>query len=158
MNKWNSYEEMIKWKREQQTQMEEDAAQLRSRIQEHQDKLKAGNKDQEMTKEQQALLINNLERQLASLDNAWIVEQQRQQLVLKNKIAQRKEHLEKAKKLRATIEQKEAAQASKNMRTKLKDIFKRQGTIVMQEANDNSELMRRLRAWKIAQKNKQDQD
>ena len=89
--------------------MEEDAAQLRSRIQEHQDKLKAGNKDQEMTKEQQALLINNLERQLASLDNAWIVEQQRQQLVLKNKIAQRKEHLEKAKKLRATIEQKEAA-------------------------------------------------
>jgi len=26
MNKWNSYEEMIKWKREQQTQMEEDAA------------------------------------------------------------------------------------------------------------------------------------
>lgn len=104
------------------------------------------------------MLINNLERQLASLDNAWIVEQQRQQLVLKNKIAQRKEHLEKAKKLRATIEQKEAAQASKNMRTKLKDIFKRQGTIVMQEANDNSELMRRLRAWKIAQKNKQDQD
>lgn len=104
------------------------------------------------------MLINNLERQLASLDNAWIVEQQRQQLVLKNKIAQRREHLEKAKKLRATIEQKEAAQASKNMRTKLKDIFKRQGTIVMQEANDNSELMRRLRAWKIAQKNKQDQD
>ena len=44
------------------------------------------------------------------------------------------------------------------MRSKLKDIFKRQGTIVLQEANDNSELMRRLRAWKIAQKNKQDQD
>lgn len=55
-------------------QLDEDAANLRARIQERADKLKAGNKDEEMTKEQQASLLNNLSKQLESIDNAWIVE------------------------------------------------------------------------------------
>ena len=38
------------------------------------------------------------------------------------------------------------------MKSKLRDLFKRQGTINLNEVNDNSELMRRLRAWKIAKK------
>ena len=39
------------------------------------------------------------------------------------------------------------------MKSKLGAIFKRQSTVVLQEQNDNSELMKRLRAWKIAKKN-----
>ena len=38
------------------------------------------------------------------------------------------------------------------MKQKLQGLFKRQGTIIMKDANDNSELMRRLRAWKIMKK------
>jgi len=38
------------------------------------------------------------------------------------------------------------------MKSKLGKIFKRQGTIHLAEQNDNSELMKRLRAWKIAKK------
>lgn len=149
---------MLKWKKEQQMQLDEDAANLRARIQERADKLKAGNKDEEMTKEQQASLLNNLSKQLESIDNAWIVEQQRQQLVLKAKMALKKDKNARARKLKEQLEQQEASQATKNMKTRLKDIFKRQGTIAIQEANDNSELMRRLRAWKIAKKNATEHD
>ena len=39
------------------------------------------------------------------------------------------------------------------MKSKLGAIFKRQSTVVLHEQNDNSELMKRLRAWKIAKKN-----
>merc|ERR1712146_560618 len=42
------------------------------------------------------------------------------------------------------------------MKNKLAGIFKRRGTIMIQEANDNSELIRRLRAWKITKKNAED--
>lgn len=42
------------------------------------------------------------------------------------------------------------------MKKKLGSIFKKQGTILLQETNDNSELMRRLRAWKIAKKKADD--
>jgi len=42
--------------------MEEDAANLRTRIQERQEKLKAGNKEEEMSKDQQAALLNNLSK------------------------------------------------------------------------------------------------
>merc|ERR1712146_49301 len=42
------------------------------------------------------------------------------------------------------------------MKNKLAGIFKRRGTIMIQEANDNSELIRRLRAWKINKKNAED--
>ena len=43
--------------------------------------------------------------------------------------------------------------AEKEMKKKLGSLFKRRGTIELAEMNDNSELMRRLRAWKIAKKN-----
>jgi hypothetical protein len=42
-----------------------------------------------MTKEQQAALLNNLTKQLESLDSAYIVEQKRQHLAMKHKLASR---------------------------------------------------------------------
>ena len=68
----------------------------------------------------------------------------------------RKEKAEKARKLKEQLERQEASNAAKDMQKKLGSLFKRQGTIILQEANDNSELMRRLRAWKIAKKKADD--
>jgi len=152
-NQFNDYDEMLRRKRELQSQLDEDATNLRARIEERQEKLKAGNKDEEMSKEQQAALLNNLSKQLESLESAYTVEQQRQQLLMKQKLNQRKEKMEKARKLKAQLDRSEAAAASKDMKQKLQGLFKRQGTIMMSEVNDNSELMRRLRSWKLSKKN-----
>lgn len=89
---------------------------MRARIEERQEKLKAGNKDEEMSKEQQAALLNNLSKQLESLESAYTVEQQRQQLLMKQKLNQRKEKMEKARKLKDQLERSEAAAASKDMK------------------------------------------
>ena len=69
---------MLRRKRELQAQLDEDATNLRARIEERQEKIKYSNKDSEMTKEQQAALLNNLSKQLESLESAYTVEQQRQ--------------------------------------------------------------------------------
>lgn len=44
-------------------------------------------------------------------------------------MAGRKDMAEKARKLKEEIERKEASAATKNMQSKLRDIFKKQGTI-----------------------------
>jgi len=72
---------------------------------------------------------------------------------MKQKVSMRKEKYEKARKLKDQLERQEALNATKNIKKKLGGLFKRQGTILLQENNDNSELMRRLRAWKLAKKN-----
>lgn len=89
---------------------------MRARIEERQEKLKAGNKDEEMSKEQQAALLNNLSKQLESLESAYTVEQQRQQLLMKQKLNQRKVKMEKARKLKDQLDRSEAAAASKDMK------------------------------------------
>lgn len=151
-NRYSDYDELLRRKREMQSGMDEDAANLRARIEERQDKLKNSNKDEGMTAEQQEALLKNLNKQLASLDSAYSVEQQRQRLFMKQKLAIRKEKMEKARALKDKLERQDAIQAAKDMKKKLGSIFKRQGTINLQESNDNSELMRRLRSWKINQK------
>lgn len=78
--------------------------------------MKAGNKDEEMSKEQQAALLNNLSKQLESLESAYTVEQQRQQLLMKQKLNQRKGKMEKARKLKDQLDRSEAAAASKDMK------------------------------------------
>lgn len=78
--------------------------------------MKAGNKDEEMSKEQQAALLNNLSKQLESLESAYTVEQQRQQLLMKQKLNQRKVKMEKARKLKDQLDRSEAAAASKDMK------------------------------------------
>jgi len=75
---------------------------------------------------------------------------------MKQQLLLRKDKAEKARKLKDQLERQEAATASKDLKKKLGSIFKRQGTIMLQEVNDNSELMKRLRSWKIAKKNADD--
>jgi len=75
---------------------------------------------------------------------------------MKQKMMTRKDKMEKAQKLKEQLDRQEALQAAKDMKSKLGAIFKRQSTLVLSEQNDNSDLMKRLRAWKIAKKNADD--
>lgn len=155
-NKFDDYDDLLRRKRDQQKEMDEDAAALRARIEERQEKIKQGNKDEGLTHEQQEALLKNLQKQLESLDSAYGLEQQRQNLMMKQKLALRKEKMDKARSLKEKLERQEAIQAAKDMKKKLGSLFKRQGTLLLQETNDNSELMKRLRAWKINAKEARD--
>lgn len=64
-------------------------------------------------------MLTNLSKQLESLDSAYLVEQKRQALMMKQRQAARKEKAEKARKLREQLERQEAAEAAKNMQSKL---------------------------------------
>ena len=75
---------------------------------------------------------------------------------MKQKMMTRKDKMDKAQKLKEQLDRQEALQAAKDMKSKLGQIFKRQSTLVLSEQNDNSDLMKRLRAWKIAKKNADD--
>jgi len=66
---------MLRRKRENQQQMEDETANLKARIEERQEKIKLGSKDEGLTAEQQEALLKNLSKQLESLDSAYIVEQ-----------------------------------------------------------------------------------
>ena len=106
-----------------------------------------------MTQEQQEALLKNLESQLKSLDSAYNVESQRQMLLMKQKLALRKEKVERAQKLRDQLKAQEEKEATAAIKKKLGGLFKKQGTINLdKDMNDNSELMKRLRAWKIAKR------
>lgn len=78
--------------------------------------------------------------------------------MMNQKVNQRKGKIDKARQLKDQLERQEASNAAKDMKKKLGSIFKRQGTIILQESNDNSELMRRLRSWKISQKKSTDEN
>ena len=91
---------MLRRKRDLQKELDDDAAQLRARIEERQQKIKQGNKDEGLTQEQKEALLSNLSKQLESLDSAYIVEQQRQQLLMKQRMSNRKDRMLKAKKLK----------------------------------------------------------
>lgn len=106
-NKFNDYDEMLRRKRDLQKELDDDAAQLRARIEERQQKIKQGNKDEGLTQEQKEALLSNLSKQLESLDSAYIVEQQRQQLLMKQRMSNRKDRMLKAKKLKEQLERQE---------------------------------------------------
>lgn len=74
---------MLKRKKELKKEFDNEAAQLRERIEKQQEKIKQSNKDEGLTQEQQEALLKNLKAQLESLDSAYNVEQQRQQLMMK---------------------------------------------------------------------------
>merc|ERR1712048_23999 len=77
-NKYGDFDDMLRRKKEQQKELDEEAANLRARIEVRQEKIKQTTKDEGLTQEQQEALLKNLSKQLESLDSAYLVEQQRQ--------------------------------------------------------------------------------
>jgi len=97
-----------------------------------------------------------LENQLETLEHGRLAEQQRQKHNLQQRLAARKAKNARNKTAKAKIEevkkQKEEEEAATRdeLQDGVNDLFKRRGTIVLQD--DDSELVRRLRAWRQAKK------
>ena len=102
---------MLRRKREQQKEFDEEQAKVMARIEERREKIKQGNKDEGITEAQKEELMKNLSKQLESLTNAYDVEKRRQALAMNQKLAARKEKIVKANKLKQQLEKQEAAQA-----------------------------------------------
>lgn len=97
-----------------------------------------------------------MENQLETLEHGRLAEQQRQKHNLQQRLAARKAKNARNKTAKAKIEevkkQKEEEEAATRdeLQDGVNDLFKRRGTIVLQD--DDSELVRRLRAWRQAKK------
>lgn len=101
-------------------------------------------------------MLKKLENQLETLEHGRLAEQQRQKHNLQQRLAARKAKNARNKTAKAKIEevkkQKEEEEAATRdeLQDGVNDLFKRRGTIVLQD--DDSELVRRLRAWRQAKK------
>lgn len=84
------------------------------------------------------------------------MEQRRQQLHLRKRQEMKKKMKERAA-IANKAKEKEAEKVQKletgGMQTNLKKMLMKKGTLMLDETNENSELMRKLRAWKVAKKN-----
>lgn len=57
-----------------------------------------------------------------------------------------------ATKIKEKEAEKDAAEAQGAMKKNLRKMFMKKGTLMINEETENSELMRKLRAWKVAKK------
>lgn len=77
-NRFTDYDDLIKRKRQQQSEMNENEISLLKRIAERRDKIQRSKKVEGMSKEEQDQLLKKYQNQLEQLDSAYIAEQRRQ--------------------------------------------------------------------------------
>lgn len=115
---------------------------------ERKERLKMRPRDEGLTDEQKAALLNDYKSQLEQLDSAFDAERARQRLFMSQKARAREQGLQKKRDARAKAE----AEASKNAAAGLKKLFTRQSTLVLDDDAENSKLMQKLRQWKVMKK------
>lgn len=132
--------------------MREQTDELASRLAERKERAKNRPKIEGLSKEEQEALMNNYKNQLEMLDSAYAAEQRRQMLAMKQKADQRRLRTQKAKELKEKLEKEREKKQQGNAKAGLAGLFKRRATLHLDKQAENSELMRRLRAWKLAKK------
>lgn len=101
--------------------------------------------------------MNNYKNQLEMLDSAYAAEQRRQMLAMKQKADQRRIRLQKAKELKEKLEKERAKKGIGSTSKGLSGLFQRRATLVIDKEIENSELMKKLRIWKLKKKEYEDQ-
>jgi len=96
--------------------------------------------------------MNNYRNQLEMLDSAYAAEQRRQMLAMKQKADQRRIRAQKQKELKEKLEKERAKKGLGNAQKSLAGLFTRKATIYLDKEAENSELMKRLRSWKLKKK------
>ena len=84
-NRYNDYDDMIRRKKQQQRELEDQALSITRRMQERREKLKKAQVVKGMSKEEQEMMLRNYQEQLDQLDSAYAAEQRRQQLIMRTK-------------------------------------------------------------------------
>lgn len=147
-NKFADYEDMLRRRREKQKEMETEVMGLKNRVDERREKMKAVTKMEGLSPEEKEAMLKDFGVQLEQLDNAYYVEKRRQEILMKQNLEVRRRRHERERNARAAAEKEEQAKLANNMGGGLKSLLLRKKTIRMSAANENTELMRRLRAWK----------
>lgn len=130
---------------------------MRTRIDAQKERLAQEQKVEGMSPEERAEMLEKLESQLEALEHGRLAEAQRQKTNLQQRLAARRAknaRNNKGKKKAAEKKKEEEKQAKEqSLADGLKGMFGRAGTLVLGDhEDDDSELMRRLRAWKVAKK------
>lgn len=86
------------------------------------------------------------------LDSAYAAEQRRQMLAMKQKADQRRIRAQKAKELKEKLDKERAKKGVGTTAKGLSGLFQRRATLILDKEVENSELMKRLRAWKLKKK------
>jgi len=109
-----------------------------------------------MSEADKAAILSNLGKAYDAIDAARMMEMNRQTLNMRKRLDQRRRKMREMEAIRKKEQDKrreEESSASKGLaKGSMKGLFKRHGTLLIREDNDNSELMRKLRAWKINKK------
>lgn len=140
---------MIARKREEQKSIEDKTASVREKLKERKDRLKKGGMGVGLTKEEQQQLLNRYKNQLEQLDSAYIAEQKRQALMMKQRQEMKHQRQQKLLAMQEKYQQEKKQEARGNLRAGLKNILGNKGGIFDSEGIilDTSELLRRLREW-----------
>jgi len=153
-NKYGDYDDLLRRKKEDMEKMRDQTEELAQRLAERKERAKNRPKIEGLSKEEQEALMNSYKSQLEMLDSAYAAEQRRQMLAMKQKADQRRIRSQKAKELKEKLEKERAKKlgSSGNAKSGLTGLFQRRATLHMDKEAENSELMRRLRAWKLKKK------
>lgn len=132
--------------------MKDQTEELATRLAERKERAKNRPKIEGLSKEEQEAMMNVYKNQLELLDSAYAAEQRRQMLAMKQKADQRRIRTQKARELREKLEAERAKNTGNNLSKGLSGLFKRSATLHLDNEAENSELMRRLRGWKLKKK------
>jgi len=145
---------MLRRKAELQKEKAEEAASIMEALDERKKKLKETNKVEGMTDADKAKMLTQLETAYDAIDSAYKQEMLRQELKTNKILAARKQKLRTMEAIRKKDQDKRQDAAKDGMEkgvTKgLKGLFKKQQTLFI--ADDNDELHKKLRAWKLNKK------
>jgi len=145
---------MLRRKAELQKTKEEEAAGIMKALEERKKKLKETSKVESMTDADKAKMLTQLETAYDAIDAAMRSEMLRQELKTNKILAARKQKVRQMEAIRKKDQDKRSDATKDNMSkglTKgLKGLFRKQATLTIVE--DNDELHKKLRAWKLNKK------
>lgn len=105
--------------------------------------------DEGLTKEEQEAMIKNYQTQLEMLDSAYTAEQRRQQLIMRAKLENRKNRMIKVQQLKKEMDKKPLEPFTNKLTKAFAHALKNQMVSTDNDyADDDSELLQRLRDWK----------
>lgn len=152
---------MLRRKKEIQKEKEEQTADIMKAIEERKEKLKETKQVEQMSEADKAAILTNLGKAYDAIDAARMMEMNRQTLNMRKRLDQRKRKMREME----TIKKKEQdrkkeqgftpkAHTTKGLAKGMTKLFK-SNTLILRDT-DNSELMRKLRAWKLDKKRHDD--
>lgn len=146
---YTDYEDLMRRKRQENLETQNEELAIRKRLVERSDRLKKNNAVAGMTQEEQEAMLKNYQEQLNQLDSAYVAEQRRQQLMMKNKIEMRQKRLVKVQQLKQELDKKDQPQQTSKVTNAFaaalrKKLFQMDAEM---HQDDDSELLRRLRNW-----------